>query len=387
MNGSLIAYYPESDVILISGGGFRSRASGIDTMLPIPLDTNHEMAQYSFVLINHFNRPVHSGKWVPMIGGVDIGGTKIAVGMVDQFGRVLARSDCPTDVPRGFDHAMRQVTALLRQCAERAEVKLHGIGIGCAGPVDAATGTLGNLNNLPGWAGGNPVDVLSREFEVPAALENDADAAALGELHWGAAKSKTRFLYVTVGTGIGVSVILDGNVYRGVNGCHPEIGHHILDPFGPPCSCGVRGCWESLAAGRAMVAWLRENAPPTYLSRDLTAREICSRAQDSDKWARRAVDREAYYLGLGLANLITLFAPEAIVLGGSVMKSAHLFLDRMREVISQNCKLVPANRVEISLASLGPDVGLIGAAQVWCHRFERCGGTVGSADTLSCGCR
>lgn len=312
------------------------------------------------------------------IGGVDIGGTKIAVGVVDETGRVLANNECATNAHLGFDDAMLRVTMLLRQCVECANVELHGIGIGCAGPLDPIAGTLRNVNNLPGWEGGNPVEILSREFGVRAALENDADAAALGELHWGAGKSRTRFLYVTVGTGIGVSVILDGKVYRGLDGCHPEIGHHIIDPAGPLCSCGVRGCWESLAAGPAMMAWVRKNSPAGYGDGNLNAREICARAQDSDEWARRAVEREGYYLGLGLANLITLFAPEAIVLGGSVMKSAHLFMDRMHEVIRQNCRLVPADRVEISLASLGADAGLIGAAQVWHHRFERCGGRVGS---------
>lgn len=313
-----------------------------------------------------------------VIGGVDIGGTKIAMGVVDQAGRVLASNECATDVLRGFDDAMLRVTTLLRQCVDRAGVELHGIGIGCAGPLDIAAGTLGDVNNLPGWKGANPVDILSREFGVPAALENDADAAALGELHWGSGKSRTRFLYVTVGTGIGVSMILDGKVYRGFDGCHPEMGHHIIDPAGPVCSCGVRGCWESLAAGPAMMAWFQKNSPANYEDGNLNAREICARAQDSDEWAQRAVEREGYYLGLGLANLITLFAPEAIVLGGSVMKSAHLFMDRVRDVIRQNCKLVPADRVEITLASLGADAGLIGAAQVWHHRFERCGGRVGN---------
>jgi len=312
-----------------------------------------------------------------MIGGVDIGGTKIAVGVVDQNGCVVAKAQCPTDVPRGFDHAMQRVAALLVQCRQQAGVELRGIGIGCAGPVDRITGELGNVNNLPGWQGSNPVEVLAREFGVTVAMENDADAAALGELNWGAGKAKNRFLYVTVGTGIGVSVILDGRVYRGIDECHPEIGHHILDASGPPCSCGVRGCWESLAAGPAMVNWLRENAPAAYSTANLSAREICARAQDSDSWAQRAVAREAYYLGLGLANLITMFAPEMIVLGGSVMKSAHLLLDRARDVIRQNCRLVPADKVEISLASLGADAGLIGAAQVWRNRFERDGGKLG----------
>jgi glucokinase len=305
------------------------------------------------------------------IGGIDIGGTKIAVGVVDPTGRVLARRESPADVPRGFNDAMRRVIGLLRECAESATVNLYGIGIGSAGPVDPSTGRLGNVNNLPGWEGGNPVDVLEREFGVPAALENDANAAALGELRWGSGKSRARFLYVVVGTGIGVSAILDGKVYRGAEGCHPEMGHHIIDPAGPLCSCGARGCWESFAAGPAMTVWMKENSPNGNRCADLTAQEICARAQDSDALAQRAVDREGYYLGLGLANLITLFAPEAIVLGGSVMKSALLFLDQARQVIRQNCRLVPAADVEISLASLGADAGLIGAAEVWNHRFTK----------------
>jgi len=311
-----------------------------------------------------------------MIGAVDIGGTKIAVGVVDDAGHVLVRNECPSDPEGGFDHAMRRVQTLLRECEERAGVTLRGIGIGCTGPVDSVTGTLGNVNNLPRWKGGSPVQVLSQAFGLPTALDNDANAAALGELHWGAGRSKTRFLYVTVGTGIGVSVIIDGELYRGARGYHPEIGHHIVDLSGPPCTCGVRGCWESLAAGPAMVAWLDKNSPAAYPKTNLTAREICVRAQDSDEWARRAVEHEAYYLGLGLANLITLFAPEAIVLGGSVMKSAHLFLDLMHEAIRQNCKLVPLDQVEITLAALGADAGLVGAAQVWHHRIGRRGGNV-----------
>ncbi len=311
-----------------------------------------------------------------MIGAVDIGGTKLALGVVGEHGRVLEKAEIPTDVARGFTHAMREISTLLCQCAQRAGVKLHGIGLGCTGQVDAVTGTLGEVHNLPGWKGGNPVVSLSREFGVSAALENDADAAALGELYWGSGKHQTPMIYVTVGTGIGVSVILDGKIYRGAGQCHPEIGHQVIDPSGPLCTCGARGCWESFASGPALVAWIEKNVPEGYPRESLTAREICSRAETGDEWARRAVKHVGYYLGLGLANLVTIFAPQTIVLGGSVMKSAPLFHDRIHEVIRQNCRLVPHQQIEITLASLGPEVGLIGAAQVWHHRFERCGGRI-----------
>ena len=311
-----------------------------------------------------------------MIGAVDIGGTKLALGVVDDQGRVLEKVEVPTDVARGFDHAMREISALLDACAQHAAVKLSGIGIGCTGQVDAVTGLLGEVHNLPGWKGGNPVLSLSGAFGVPVALENDADAAALGELYWGSGKSRSPMIYVTVGTGIGVSVILGGKIYRGAGQCHPEIGHQVIDPAGPLCTCGVRGCWESLASGPAMLTWIGKNAPKSYPRESITAKEVCSRAKAGDEWARRAVDYVGYYLGLGLANLVNIFAPQSIVLGGSVMKSAPLFLPRIQEIIRENCKLVPHERSEIALASLGPDGGLIGAAQVWHHRFERCGGRI-----------
>jgi glucokinase len=310
-----------------------------------------------------------------MIGAVDIGGTKIAIGVVDDQGRVLRKTVFPTNVSSGFDCAMQRISSTLTECAALDRDNLLGIGIGCTGQVDAVTGRLSNVHNLPSWEGRNPVDFLGHEFNLPVAIENDADAAALGEAYCGAAKGKARFVYVTVGTGIGVSVILDGQVYRGIDQCHPEIGHHIIEPSGPVCSCGARGCWESLASGPSMTEWIRNNAPANYASQALTAQEICSRAQDGDQWALRAVDNEAYYLGVGLANLIVLFAPDAIVLGGSVMKSAHLFWDGIQRVIQKNCRLVPYQQIDITLASLGDYVALVGASVVWRQRFSRCEAT------------
>ena len=312
-----------------------------------------------------------------MIGAVDIGGTKIAVGMIDDAGRVRSRLQRPTYPERGYTDAVNRITAMIEEAAAKAECRITGIGIGSTGPVYPLTGKIGNVNFFPHWEGENPVHDLESRFHVPVAMENDADAAALGEAGWGAGRNKSRLIYVTVGTGIGGGVILDGRLYRGVKDSHPEFGHHLIDPSGPACLCGFRGCWESLAAGPAMVSWLKSTAPPDYPNvSDLSAKSICELACQGDSLAHRTVERETYYLGLGLANLVTMFVPDAIVLGGSVMKSASLFLEGIRKLIRESCKLVPWQQTELTLASLGDDANLIGAARVWHYRFGQPGGNI-----------
>ena len=302
-----------------------------------------------------------------MIGAIDIGGTKIAVGVVDAGGRIAARTECPTASERGFQDGLARITAMLRETAACAGATLHGVGIGCTGPVDPFTGTLGSVDLLPGWQGGALVAGLSEAFGVPVAMENDADAAGLAEAAWGAGRGMRRFLYVSVGTGIGVAVILDGALYRGADGSHPEIGHQVIDASGPPCYCGARGCWEILAAGPALLAEARARIGDTAL----TAERLCELAESGDAAALTVMDREGYFLGLGLANLVSTFCPDKIALGGGVMRGSRLFLDRARQVIRQCCTMVPFEKAEIALASLGPDTALAGAAQVWVHRFER----------------
>lgn len=305
-----------------------------------------------------------------MIGAIDIGGTKIAVAVVDPDGRIVARTECPTASERGFPDGLARMAAMLRETAARAGAKLHGIGIGCTGPVDPFTGVLGTVDLLPGWQGGAIVAGLSEAFGVPVAMENDADAAGLAEAAWGAGRARQRFLYVTVGTGIGVAIILDGALYRGVDGSHPEIGHQVIDASGPPCYCGARGCWEILAAGPAILAWAKTRIAARHPGdAGLTAPRLCELAEAGDPAALAAMDRQGYYLGLGLANLVTTFCPDMIALGGGVMQSSHLFLDRARQVIRQCCTLVPFDKAELALASLGADAALAGAARVWHHRF------------------
>jgi glucokinase len=303
-----------------------------------------------------------------MIGAVDIGGTKIAVGMVDDAGRVLAKSESPTAGERGYADGLARITEMLRETSRRVGGELQGIGIGSTGWVYPFTGEFGDVDFLPSWKGCNPVADLSRAFGVSAALENDGDAAALGESAWGAARGRRRLIYVTVGTGIGGGIVLDGQLYRGVDRAHPEVGHHVIDASGPPCTCGFRGCWEALATGPAMAAWYKSEAGGRRDVDGVGAKEIFELARKGDALAKKAVERETYYLALGLANLIGLFVPEVIVLGGSVMKSVRL--EELRAVIAQGCRFVPWEKTELALASLGEDANLIGAARVWHHRYR-----------------
>jgi glucokinase len=303
-----------------------------------------------------------------MIGAVDIGGTKIAAGIVDDAGAVLAKRDTPSGAQCAYREGLTRIVEMLRATSKECGVEIGGIGVGSTGPVDPFTGGFGDVDLLPLWRHTNPVEELAAIFGVPVAVENDADAGALGEAAWGAGQGKQRLIYVTIGTGIGGGIILDGQLYRGVDGAHPEISHHVIDLSGPPCSCGLRGCWEILATGPAMSAWFHSQ-PANEASEEVSAREICEKARAGDALARRAVEREADFLGVGLANLINLFTPDAIVLGGSLMKSADLLLNRARAVVRQGCRFVPAQKCEIVPASLGEDANLIGAARVWHHRF------------------
>lgn len=302
-----------------------------------------------------------------MIAGVDIGGTKIAVGLVDDVGQVLARTERLTEPERGFADGLERISAMIRDLGRQRGSPLHGIGVACTGPVNPETGIIGAVEFLPGWENAPIVTELERRFDVPVVMENDADAAALGEWMWGVGQGVRIFLYVTISTGIGGGLIVDGQLYRGVEGAHPEIGHHVIDPSGPTCACGALGCWESLASGSAMERWFKENAPSELSTQKPSAREICS--QDHVH-AKAAIARTGHYLGLGLANLITLFTPDVIALGGGLMHSRDLFWPQIQETIQLSCGYVPHEKVRLLHATLGDDIGIIGATCAW---VLRCG--------------
>jgi glucokinase len=301
-----------------------------------------------------------------MIGAIDIGGTKIAAGIVDRNGKLIAHRAYPTGATQGVEDAVAQMSRMLGELAGEHGIQLEGVGVGCTGPVFPEEGTIGNVEFMPGWDGTNLVAMLEQALQLRVAIENDADAAALGEWTWGVGRSTSSFLLVTVGTGIGAGLVQEGKLYRGVGAAHPEIGHHVIDPSGPACFCGAHGCWESLASGPAMERWMEEHHPhqPT-----LSAREICARAEQGEPDAGEAVQRTAYYLAIGLANLVTLYIPECMALGGGLMQSYAMFEGEIRRRIRMSCGLVPYDKVRIVQAGLGAQSGLVGAACVWLSRY------------------
>jgi glucokinase len=298
------------------------------------------------------------------IFGVDIGGTKIAVAAVSLRGEILARTEIETRAAEGAPRVLARLCDALHSL--QREDELLGIGIGCTGPVDPRTGHVRNPYTLPTWDDVDIVSPLAQEFHTRVVLENDCDAAALGE-HWmGNARGADNAVYITVGTGIGAGLIFNNKLYRGVGMTAGEIGHMTIEHDGVPCYCGARGCLEMLAAGPAIARAYEIKTG----ARSITAREVMERARRGDANAHAVMEQTAYYLGVGLANLITLLVPNMIVLGGGVMQHFDLFYPTMRATITKNATLVPSTQVKIVPAALGQNAGVIGAAKALLERMD-----------------
>jgi len=317
--------------------------------------------------------------------GIDLGGTVVRGGWFDLRGELLAVEELPLHAQEGVAAGLSRLRELIHSlCQKSGAGSLVAIGVGATGPVDPAQGVINNPYTLPGWDHVPITAELQRHFGVPVALENDADVAARGEYWKGAGQGVERLYAVTVGTGIGTAFILNGEIYRGVDGAHPEGGHHVIDPSGPACYCGAHGCWEVMAAGPAIVRYAHEALASAQdsallaladgdLSR-LTARDVAQAARDGDALARAVMDKAAAYFSLGLVNIVALFLPQVIVLSGGVMKSLDLFLPAVTQALADHQAMYPARKVRILPAALGYYAGVYGAAytalQMSNHRRE-----------------
>ena len=303
---------------------------------------------------------------------IDIGGTKLAAGIVDSEGRILARGEVPTLAKEGLEPVLGRIVGLARDLLSRPEVsdvRVDRIGVGCAGPVDLKAGLVFNPPNLPGWVRVPLTERIQQALGLPVVLENDANAAALGEFRYGAGRGARSIVYLTVSTGIGGGIILDGKVWHGLKDAAGEIGHMTVCPDGPLCGCGNRGCLEAMSSGTSIARRAREMLAAgrqTELSQvaSPTSSDVVRLARKGDPVASEIWDQAVRYLGIGVAAVITILAPERVIIGGGVTRAGDFLFEPLREHVRQRVKLVPVESVPILPATLGPDVGILGAAAV-----------------------
>ncbi len=288
--------------------------------------------------------------------GVDVGGTSVRAGLVDEHGQVLdtARGLTPPD-----ETALEDViAAVVRSLADRHPVA--AVGLAVAGFIAVDQRTVMFAPHLP-WRAAPVADRVAERVGLPVVLEHDANAAAVGEHRFGALSGAGVGLLVALGTGIGGALLLDGKVYRGAHGVAPELGHLRLVPNGRPCDCGKEGCWERYCSGTALAATAQALRPAD--APQLTGRKVAAAARTGDPAALRAVADLAHWLGEGLASAADVYDPEVIVIGGGVSESAELFLDDARAHYAATLT-GSGNRplARVRTAQLGDNAGMIGAA-------------------------
>lgn len=302
---------------------------------------------------------------MPITVGIDLGGTKIAGLRMDERGEVLERRESPTpgDADGILDEVLRVTTAL-------AVDGVAAVGIGAAGMVDFAAGTLGFAPNLP--LRNVPLRDLVRERSgFRCVVDNDANAAGFAEHRYGAAAGHDHVLLVTVGTGIGGALVIEGELYRGAHGFAAEIGHIIVEPGGPECGCGNRGCWEQVASGKALDRLAKaesDREPEGAIARAAGSEEASGRhasvaARAGDGAARAVFDEVGRRLGEGIAGLVNVLDPELVVVGGGVAREGDLLLEPTRRAFLETVEAGDGRpEVPIVTALLGNDAGAMGAA-------------------------
>ncbi|HEX5829178.1 MAG TPA: ROK family protein [Candidatus Limnocylindrales bacterium] len=313
---------------------------------------------------------------------LDVGGTKLAAGVVRSDGSVLSRLAEPARTEDGPQGMIRRHLALGRLAIAHAGVREDGIdavGIACGGPLDPFRGIVQAPLHLPGWIDVPLVDIVERAMGVPAAVDNDATAGAIAEWRFGAGRDRgvRDLVYLTISTGIGGGVIADGRVIRGANGNAAELGHLTIDWQGDPCPCGRRGCLETYASGtniarrarEALAASDEESSLRAIGPAALTARDVAEAAAAGDPLGSRVWDETTGMLGSAVANILDTFNPELVVLGGGVTNAGSQLLDPVRAKGLAQAMGPAREAADVVLATLGEDLGVVAAASVAFDRF------------------
>ncbi|HEV8573408.1 MAG TPA: ROK family protein, partial [Dehalococcoidia bacterium] len=308
-----------------------------------------------------------------LYGALDLGGTKLRAVVADLGGNISGEIIRPSEANDGPELVIaRMIETLEAACAEAGvEVsRLAAVGVASPGALDLVRGLVFEAPQLPGWDGVPLIEIMSERLGIPALLENDANAAALGENRFGAGRGTRFMVYLTISTGVGGGIIIDGKVYHGLSGAAGELGHMIVWFNGPRCLCGERGCLEAIASGTGL-AWrardLVEAGEAAGLARvlrekgELDADEIADAARAGDEDARRLFDEAGLYLGIALSNYVNIFNPEIIVLGGGVLTGAgDLFFEHAERIMRQLARKEPLKYVRLERATLGDRSGPLG---------------------------
>jgi glucokinase len=316
----------------------------------------------------------------PVVLGLDVGGTKLAAGVVTGVGRVLSNVAEPSRASEGPDAMIARHLELGRRAVAEAGIDwaaIEAVGIACGGPLDPDTGVIQSPPNLPGWDDVPLVELVSAALERPTAVDNDATAGAIAEWWFGAGRTRgvENLVYLTISTGVGGGLILDGRVYRGAAGNAGELGHLTVDYLGRPCGCGRRGCLEAYASGTNIAARAREalaagdEASSLRTLDAVTARDVARAAADGDAVARRIWDETTAILASAVANILDVFNPELVVLGGGVTRAGDQLVVPVRAG-ALAMAMPPARRsADVVLAELGDQLGVVSAAAVALDRI------------------
>jgi len=299
--------------------------------------------------------------------GVDLGGTNLRTALLSLEGDILDKRKETTNALDGWKKVVARLVDNITQQRETAVKRgLHvtAVGVGAPGVIRMDKGIVVKSPNFPDWNNLPLRDELEHALRIPVVIENDANAAALGEQWRGAGRGINSMILLTLGTGVGAGIVLDNKIWQGADGMAGEVGHMTLVPDGRQCGCGNSGCLEMYASARGIVQSYREAAGMLDITQapELTSTQVYQAARKGEPVARRVMKDMGTMLGIGIANLINIFNPNMIVIGGGVKDAWDLFIGATHEEIMRRAFQVPAERTEIVPSLLGDDAGLIGAA-------------------------
>lgn len=310
-----------------------------------------------------------------VIAGIDIGGTKIAVALESLSGEKIAARRLPTQVEIGAHAIIENVLREISEMLEENRVELVSVGIGCPSPLDIEKGLVMAPSNLQDWDNFPIVKLFNDRFKVPVVLDNDANTAALGEYVHGAGRGYQNVVYVTVSTGIGGGIIINGEILHGVSTGAGELGHTIVQPDGVRCNCGSTGCLETICAGIHIARRAQErlvSGEPSLMNEmtagnvgAVTSKTVVEAVRRNDKLAVEIWEETCRYLAIGIGNCVTLLAPEAVIIGGGIAAATgEMLFAPLRRLVPNFVSMVPAEKINILPATLGSESGICGALEL-----------------------